>query len=106
MSGIDAITTIRAQFPEGRIIVLTIYPGDVQVTRVSQVGVHGYVLKGLPRKELLETIRAGAWQKWVPVRMLYPRCSHERFSLWPGSNSQRERPSQSCFGSGMNVRPL
>jgi DNA-binding NarL/FixJ family response regulator len=63
MSVIDAITTIRAQFAEARIIVLTIYPGDVQVTRASQVGVHGYILKGLPRKELLETIRAGGLAK-------------------------------------------
>jgi len=29
MSGIDAITTIRAQFPEAQIIALRIYPGDV-----------------------------------------------------------------------------
>ena len=45
MSGIDAITTIRAQFPKAQIIVLRIYPGDVW-TRAPQVGMHSYVLKG------------------------------------------------------------
>jgi YesN/AraC family two-component response regulator len=33
MSGIDAISAIRGEFPEARIIVLTTHPGDVQVSR-------------------------------------------------------------------------
>ena len=57
MSGIDAIITIRAQFPEARIIVVTILPRRCS-TRAPQAGVHGYVLKGLLRRELLERIRA------------------------------------------------
>jgi len=58
MSGIDAIGAIRGEFPEARIIVLTTYAGDVQVTRALRAGAHGYLLKGSLRKELLETIRA------------------------------------------------
>ena len=58
MSGIDAISAIRAESPEARIIVLTTYAGDVQVMRALKAGAQGYLLKGLLRKELLETIRA------------------------------------------------
>ncbi|MBV8552794.1 MAG: response regulator transcription factor [Acidobacteriaceae bacterium] len=58
MCGIDAINAIRSEFPEARIIVLTTYAGDVQVKRALQAGAQGYLLKGLLRKELLETIRA------------------------------------------------
>jgi CheY-like chemotaxis protein/uncharacterized membrane protein YphA (DoxX/SURF4 family) len=58
MSGIDAISAIRGEFPEARIIVLTTHPGDVQVLRALQAGARAYLLKGLLRKELLETIRA------------------------------------------------
>ncbi len=58
MSGIDAIGAIRAEFPEARIVVLTTYAGDVQVTRALKAGAHGYLLKGSLRKELLDTIRA------------------------------------------------
>jgi DNA-binding NarL/FixJ family response regulator len=58
MCGIDAINAIRAEFPEARIIVLTTYAGDVQVKQAMQAGAHGYLLKGLLRKELLDTIRA------------------------------------------------
>jgi len=58
MSGIDAINAIRGEFPEARIVVLTTYAGDAQVKRALQAGAQGYLLKGLLRKELLETIRA------------------------------------------------
>ena len=58
LGGIDAISAIRGEFPEARIIVLTTYAGDVQVKRAIQAGARAYLLKGLLRKELLETIRA------------------------------------------------
>src|ERR1700728_996725 len=58
MSGIDALSAIRAEFPEARIIVLTSYAGDVQVSRALRSGARGYLLKDMLRKELLETIRA------------------------------------------------
>jgi DNA-binding NarL/FixJ family response regulator len=58
MSGIDAIHAICSEFPDARIIVLTTYAGDAQVKRALQAGAQGYLLKGLLRKELLDTIRA------------------------------------------------
>jgi DNA-binding NarL/FixJ family response regulator len=58
MSGIDALSAIRGEFPEARIIVLTSYAGDVQVSRALKSGARGYLLKDMLRKELLETIRA------------------------------------------------
>src|SRR5215471_14419601 len=58
MNGIDAIGAIRGEFPEARIIVLTTHPGDVQVSRALQAGARAYLLKGMLRKELLDTIRA------------------------------------------------
>src|SRR5580765_3165150 len=38
MNGLEALTTIRGEFPDARIIVLTTYTGDVQVLRAMQVG--------------------------------------------------------------------
>jgi DNA-binding NarL/FixJ family response regulator len=58
MDGIDAMLAICSEFPEARIIVLTTYKGDVQVLRALKAGARAYLLKGLLRKELLETIRA------------------------------------------------
>ncbi len=58
ISGIEAITTIRAEFSNARIIVLTTYAGDAQAAAALRAGAQGYLLKNLVRKELLETIRA------------------------------------------------
>lgn len=58
MNGIDAISAIRGEFPEARVIVLTTYAGDVQVIRALKAGAQGYLLKASLRKELMETIRA------------------------------------------------
>jgi len=46
MNGLDAIITIRGEFPESRIIVLTTYAGDVQVLRALKAGA-----RGLPAKK-------------------------------------------------------
>ena len=58
MSGIDATSAIRAEFPEARIIILTTHAGDVQVSRALKAGARAYLLKASLRNELLETIRA------------------------------------------------
>src|SRR6202789_3066114 len=46
MNGIDAISAIRGEFPEARIIVLTTHPGDVQVSRALRAGARACLLKG------------------------------------------------------------
>jgi DNA-binding NarL/FixJ family response regulator len=58
MNGLDAITTIRGEFPDARVIVLTTYTGDVQVLRALRAGARAYLIKNLLHKDLLETIRA------------------------------------------------
>ena len=58
MTGLHAIQAIRSEFSEARIIVLTTHAGDVQISRALKAGARAYLLKGLLRKELLETIRA------------------------------------------------
>jgi DNA-binding NarL/FixJ family response regulator len=58
MSGIDALIAIREEVPTAKVIVLTTYGGDALAMRAIKAGAQAYVLKGLVRKELLETIRA------------------------------------------------
>ena len=58
VSGLDAIITIRGEFPQARIIVLTTYAGDVEALRALRAGAQAYLLKSALRRELLETIRA------------------------------------------------
>ena len=58
MSGIDALIAISSEFPGARFIVLTTYAGDVLAHRALKAGAQAYLLKGLVRKDLLDTIRA------------------------------------------------
>ena len=57
LNGVEAITRIRTDFPNARIIVLTTYAGDVQALRAMRAGAAGYLLKGALRRDLLDTIR-------------------------------------------------
>jgi len=57
MSGIDAMIAIRGEYPRARIVVLTTYGGDALAARALKAGAQAYVLKGLVRKDLLDTIR-------------------------------------------------
>jgi DNA-binding NarL/FixJ family response regulator len=77
INGIQATVAIRAEFPEARIIVLTTYTGDVQVLRALKAGARGYLLKGLLRKELLETVRAvHAGRKCIPPEVAAQLAEH------------------------------
>ena len=77
MSGIDAISAIRGEFPEARIIMLTTHAGDVQVSRALKAGARAYLLKGSLRNELLETIRAvHAGQKRVSSEVAAEIAEH------------------------------
>jgi DNA-binding NarL/FixJ family response regulator len=58
MNGLDAISAIRGEYPEARIIVLTTYSGDVQALRALRAGARAYLLKDALDKELLDAIRA------------------------------------------------
>jgi DNA-binding NarL/FixJ family response regulator len=73
MNGLDAITAIRGEFSDAKIIVLTTYKGDVQILRALKAGARGYLLKNTIHKELTETIRAVHAGK----KALSPEASYE-----------------------------
>ena len=77
MSGVDAISAIRGEFPDARIIVLTTYAGDVQALRAMQAGARAYMLKDSLDRELLDTIRAvHAGKKFVSPEVSYQLAEH------------------------------
>jgi len=77
MSGIDCIIALRGDFPNARFIVLTTYPGDVQVVRALKAGARAYLLKGTVNRDLLETIRAvHAGHKRIPPELATELAEH------------------------------
>jgi DNA-binding NarL/FixJ family response regulator len=57
LSGIDVMLAIRAEFPDARIILLTMFAGDAEIQRALQAGAQGYLLKNMPPEQMVETIR-------------------------------------------------
>ena len=77
MSGIEAISVIRNEYPNARIIVLTTYAGDAQAAAALRAGAAGYLLKTLVTKELVETIRAvHAGKRRVPPEIATEIAEH------------------------------
>jgi DNA-binding NarL/FixJ family response regulator len=97
LNGIEAITEIRSEFPNARIVVLTTYTGDAQVLRALQAGARGYILKGHVHKELMETIRAvDAGQKRIPGEIAAELAEH----LANDNLTQREIDVLRLIGAG------
>ena len=57
MGGVEAISAIRQEFPDARLIVLTTFDGDEDIYRSLQAGAQGYLLKDLFFEELEDAIR-------------------------------------------------
>jgi DNA-binding NarL/FixJ family response regulator len=77
MSGIEATIAIRGDFPNARIIVLTTYPGDMQVVRALKAGARAYLLKDQVNTDLPEVIRAvHAGQKRIPPEVAAELAEH------------------------------
>jgi DNA-binding NarL/FixJ family response regulator len=57
MDGIDALISIRTEFPAARIVILTTFEGDALAQRALKAGAQAYILKARVRRDLLDTIR-------------------------------------------------
>ena len=77
LNGIEAIAEVRKHYPDARIIVLTTYSGDAQVAKAFKAGASGYLLKGMLRKELVDSIRAvHAGQRRIPPELAMEMAEH------------------------------
>ena len=59
-SGVDACREIRAVSPQTRILFLTSYTDDQTVLAAILSGAHGYIIKEIETKSLLQAIRTVA----------------------------------------------
>ncbi len=55
--GIDALETIRREFPRARILVLSTSDSDGDISRALRSGAAGFLLKSAPKQELLAAMR-------------------------------------------------
>ena len=57
-SGTEALVAIRREFPKARVIMLTTSDGDAEIQLALTAGAAAYVLKSMPKNDLLGVIRS------------------------------------------------
>lgn len=109
LNGIQATLRITKKYPEVRVLVLTTYDGDEWVFDAIRAGAHGYLLKNIPREELVKAI-FDAMSGKTPVD---PGIAGKLFSQVKGKNMEfdsllleglnpRERDVLRLIGKGRN----
>jgi DNA-binding NarL/FixJ family response regulator len=77
MGGIEAMNTIRSEFPQARFIILTTFAADVEIQRALEAGARAYVLKSMPPAELIDVIRqVNAGKKRIPPEIAAYLAEH------------------------------
>jgi len=103
MSGLEALRIIRQASPDARIVVLTTYRQDAQATAALKAGASGFLLKGLLRKELRDTIRAvHAGRRVIPPEVAVDMAQHAGES----GLSAREVQVLKCVARGNSNREV
>jgi DNA-binding NarL/FixJ family response regulator len=66
-NGTDALIAIRGEFPRARVIILTTSDMVGEIQQAMRAGASAYVLKTMPKNELLDVIRSvHSGRKYVP----------------------------------------
>lgn len=85
-SGISAIVSIREEFSDAKVIVVTTFEGDYEIQRALTAGAFGYLLKSAPLDELVAVIRkVHAGRKHLPADVA------ENLATYIGGDALTER---------------
>jgi two-component system NarL family response regulator len=101
--GVAVIRELRGEFRNCRLLVLTTYDSEDDVSRALQAGARGYVLKGASRTALTDAIRAvHAGRRYIPPDLadrVLPRPADEELS-------DREMEVLAGIAAGLNNREI
>lgn len=76
-NGTDTLISIRGEYPDARIIMLTTSDGDGDIQRAMRAGAWGYILKSMPQEELLDVVRSvHAGRRHVPAEVAARLAEH------------------------------
>jgi DNA-binding NarL/FixJ family response regulator len=76
-SGTDTLIAIRSEFHDARIIMLTTSDADGEIQRAMRAGAAAYVLKNVPKAELLGVIRSvHSGKRHVPLDVAARLAEH------------------------------
>jgi len=76
-NGTDILIAIRGEFPQARIIMLTTSDGDGEIQRAMRAGASAYMLKSMPKDELLAVVRSvHAGKRHIPTEVAARLAEH------------------------------
>jgi DNA-binding NarL/FixJ family response regulator len=76
-NGTDVLVAIRGEFPRARVVMLTSSDSDGEIQRAMRAGAAGYLLKSMPRDELLAVIRlVHGGRRHVPAEVAAVLAEH------------------------------
>jgi DNA-binding NarL/FixJ family response regulator len=76
-NGTDTLVTIRGEYPDARIIMLTTSDSDGDIQRAMRAGASAYMLKSMPKTELLEVVRlVHAGRRHIPAEVAARLAEH------------------------------
>jgi DNA-binding NarL/FixJ family response regulator len=79
MTGVEATAKICHDFPDARVLMLSVHEGEEDVHSAIQAGALGYVQKSIGWKELLAAIRAvAAGERYLPPDLAARLSEHLR----------------------------
>ena len=76
-NGTDVLIAIRGEFPRARIVILTTSDSDGEIQRAMRAGAAAYVLKSMPKDDLLAVIRSvHSGRRQVPAEVAARLAEH------------------------------
>jgi DNA-binding NarL/FixJ family response regulator len=76
-NGTDTLIAIRGEFPDARIIMLSMSEGDGEIQRAMRAGAAGYLLKSMPKDQILSVIRSvHGGRRHVPAEIAAKLAEH------------------------------
>lgn len=76
-NGTDTLIAIRGEYPRARIIMLTTSDSDGEIQRAMRAGASAYILKSMPKDELLNVVRSvHTGQRHVPPEVAARLAEH------------------------------
>jgi DNA-binding NarL/FixJ family response regulator len=108
-SGIDVARQLAVTHPDVRVVILSAYDDDELVRAALEVGVTGYLLKTMPRDELVSAVRAAGRGTTVLDPVLLPRLAAARRSSSTDGRPRltwRERETVELVAEGLSNKAI
>ena len=108
-SGIDVARQLTLTHPGVRVVILSAYDDDDFVRAALEVGATGYLLKTMPRDELVAAVRAAAQGTTVLDPALSPRLAGAHSSFGPSNGPRltwREREAVELVAEGLSNKAI